>query len=248
MKLILGDCLGKLKDVPDRSIDLICIDPPYGSTPLHWDKIINFDMLWNNLDSKLIERGNVLIFGQEPFSSFVRMSNIINYKYDWYWEKERLTNVFQVKRRPGKTVETISVFGKSDSRYYPQKAVYVGKRVTNKIGKNARWSKTMAIDTEKTKPFEYIDTGERHPTQVLKFNRDNNRGALHPTQKPVVLLEYLIKTYTLEGETVLDCCMGSGSTGIACLNTKRNFIGIEKDEKYFEIAKKRIEGHINGSK
>ena len=171
----------------------------------------------------------------------LRYSLIEFYKYDWYWEKERLTNVFQVKRRCGKTIENVMVFYKNQPTYNPQKTKYCGKPVTNKIGDNARWSETMSGKDPKTKPFEYIDDGTRHPTQLLKFNRDNPRTLLHPTQKPIDLLEYLIRTYTNQNETVLDNCMGSGSTGVACLNTNRNFIGIELDQKYYDIAKNRLQ-------
>ena len=164
-----------------------------------------------------------------------------NYKYDLYWEKERATNIFQVKRRFGKTVETISIFYKKQPTYNPQMLKHNGKLVSNKI-KDGKLGKL--IDNNEKKPFNYKDNGLRYPTQILKFKRDILTCNLHPTQKPVELLEYLIKTYTNECDTVLDNCMGSGSTGIACLNTKRNFIGIEKDEHYFQVAQDRIENHI----
>ena len=239
--LYLGDCLEVMKQLPEHSVDLIICDPPYGTTPLSWDSVIPFTQLWELFYRIIKPTTPIIIFGQEPFSSYVRMSNIKQYRYDWYWEKERLTNVFQIKRRPGKTVENIMVFYKEQCVYNPQKREHLGKKVTNKIGENARWSVTQSGYDQKTKPFEYIDDGTRHPTQVLRFNRDNPRQRLHPTQKPVELLEYLIKTYSNEGMTVLDNCMGSGSTGVACLNTNRNFIGIELDENYFNIAKNRIE-------
>ena len=238
-----GDCLEVMKQIPEHSVDLIICDPPYGTTPLSWDSVIPFNQLWELFHRITKPTTPIIIFGQEPFSSYVRMSNIKEYRYDWYWEKERLTNVFQVKRRPGKTVENVMVFFKEQGIYYPQKREYLGKKVTNKIGENARWSVTQSGYEQNTKPFEYNDDGTRHPTQVLKFNRDNPRKRLHPTQKPVDLCEYLIKTYTDEEMMVLDNCMGSGTTGVACKNLNRNFIGIEKDEKYFEIAKQRIESN-----
>jgi site-specific DNA-methyltransferase (adenine-specific) len=244
MNLYRGDCLEIMSLIPDKSIDMILCDPPYGSTPLKWDQCLNFSKLWECYKKVIKSNGAILIFGQEPFSSYVRLSNIDYYRYDWYWQKERLTNVFQVKRRPGKTIETISVFYINQCNYFPQKNKHTGKLVTNKIGETARWSETMAGEKPKTKPLEYIDDGTRYPTQLLTINRDNNRKALHPTQKPVALLKYLIKTYTNEGEMVLDNCVGSGSTGIACVNTNRNFIGIEMDEKYFKIAEKRINERI----
>lgn len=241
MKLYCGDCLEVMKSIPEHSVDMILCDPPFGTTPLTWDGIIPFNKLWEQFSRIIKSTTPIILFGQEPFSSYVRMSNIKQYRYDWYWEKERLTNVFQVKKRCGKTVENIMVFYKDQCLYNPQKHDHIGKRVTNKIGDNARWSVTQSGYEQKTKPFEYNDDGTRHPTQVLRFNRDNPRQRLHPTQKPVALCEYLIKTYTNEGMTVLDNCMGSGTTGVACLNTGRSFIGIEKDEHYFEVAKHRIE-------
>ena len=225
-----------MRSIPDSSVHMILCDLPYGTTPLEWDKFIDTDLLWR--EYKRISKGAILLFGQEPFSSMLRLSNLDWYKFDWYWEKERLTNVFQVKRRPGKTIETISTFYNEQPTYNPQKNVHYGKRVTNKIGKDARWSDTMSTN-KKIKPFEYNDDGFRHPTQMLYFARDQ-RPILHPTQKPVALLEYLIKTYSNEGNIVLDNTMGSGSTGVAAINTKRRFFGIEKEQDYYDIACRRI--------
>ena len=238
--LYKGDCLAEMQNICDNTVDMILIDPPYGTTPLHWDSVLDFDKLWQQYHRIAKPNAAIVIFAQEPFASFVRMSNMKEYRYDWYWEKERLTNVFQVKRRPGKTVENICVFYKEQCIYNPQKHERHGKQVHNKIGENARWSVTQSGYNQNTKPLEYHDDGTRHPTQVLRINRDNPMKRLHPTQKPVELLEYLIKTYTNEGMTVLDCCMGSGSTGVACLNTNRNFIGIELDDSYFKIADDRL--------
>ena len=241
IKLLQGDCLELMKEIPDDSIDMVLCDLPYGNTPLHWDSVINMQKLWDVYARIIKNNGAIVLFGQEPFSSYLRISNIKDYKYDWYWEKERLTNVFQVKKMAGKTVENIMVFYKNQCTYNPQKNVHQGKKVTNKIGENARWSVTQSGYQQTTKPFEYHDDGTRYPTQLLRFNRDNPRERLHPTQKPIALLEYLIKTYTDEQDIVLDNCMGSGSTGVACIHTNRNFIGMELDEKYFNIAKERIE-------
>lgn len=238
-KLYCGDCLKVLPRLKCK-VHLVICDPPYGNTPLNWDTNIDFSKLWNAYNHVCKDNAAILIFGNEPFSSYLRLSNVKDYKYDWYWEKERLTNVFQVKHRCGKTVETISVFYSKQCIYNPQKTIYTGKPVSNKIGENAIFSKTQG-GTIYNKPIEYIDDGTRHPTQVLRFNRENNRYLLHPTQKPVKLLEYLIKTYSNENSIVLDNCMGSGSTGIACLTTGRRFIGIEKDPNFFKIASERIE-------
>lgn len=242
MEIVLkhGDCLDVMQEIPDNSIDCIICDPPYGTTPIKWDKIIDFDLLWKEYHRIIKPAGAIILFGQEPFSTYVRMSNIKEYKYDWYWEKERLTNVFQVKKRCGKTVENIMIFYNKQCTYNPQKTEYKGKKVVNKIGENARWSVTQSGYAQTTKPFEYEDDGTRHPTQVLRINRDNPRKRVHPTQKPIELLEYLVSTYTNEDDLVLDNCMGSGTTGVACKNLNRNFIGIEKEQKYFDIAKERI--------
>lgn len=239
IKLLHGDCLEYMNEIQDKSVDLILCDLPYGSTPLKWDSVIDFSKLWNEYKRVRKDNAAIVLFGQEPFSSQLRLSNIKEYRYDWYWEKERLTNVFQVKRRCGKTVENIMVFYKDQCTYNPQKSEHIGKKVTNKIGENARFSETQS-GMSCVKPLEYIDDGYRYPTQLLRFNRENPRKRLHETQKPVALLEYLIRTYTNDGGLVLDSCMGSGSTGVACVNTGRRFIGIEIDDKYFDIAEKRI--------
>lgn len=244
-KLFLGDCIDVMDTIPDNSIDMVLADLPFNTTPCYWDRLIPHRELWKCYHRICKPNSAIVLFGQEPFSSHLRLSNEKEYRYDWYWEKERLTNVFQVKRRCGKTIENIMVFYKEQPIYNPQKHKHTGRLVTNKIGDNARFSETQAGKI-KTKPLEYHDDGTRHPTQLLRFSRDNPRERLHPTQKPIALLEYLIKTYTNEDMTVLDNCMGSGSTIIAALNTDRNCIGIEKDKKYFEIAKGRIESHENG--
>lgn len=239
-KLVHADCMDVLPTLPENSFDLVLLDPPFSQTPLHWDKPLPLKDLWIQLNRVTKPTTPILIFGQEPFSSFVRMSNLENYKYDWYWVKERLTNVFQVKRRCGKVVETISVFYKKQCIYNPQKTIFTGKPVTNKIGADARWSATMAGNNPTTVPFEYVDDGTRHPTQILNFNRDNQHDVKHETQKPVKLLEYFLRTYTNEGMSVLDTCAGSGSTGVAAKNTNRQYFLIEKELEYFKVAEERL--------
>lgn len=234
----LGDCLQQMQNIPDNSIDLILCDLPYGTTKCFWDVVIPFDKLWDHYKRVLKENGVVLLFGQEPFSSLLRCSNLNMYKYDIYWEKERLTNIMQVKNRVGKTVETISVFYKKQPTYNPQMIEYNGPKRGNKV-KNGKLG-VLVDDSNSKKVKEYHDNGYRYSTQVWKFKRDTLKSNLHPTQKPVALLEQLIKTFTNENDTVLDNCMGSGSTGVACINTNRNFIGIELDENYYKIAKRRL--------
>ena len=236
IELKQGDCLELMKDIPDGSVDLVLTDPPYGTTACKWDSVIPFEPMWEQLNRIIKPNGAICLFGNEPFSSALRMSNINMYKYDWYWKKERPTNIFQVKRRPAKYCETISVFYKKQCTYNETKVQSSGRIVKNKP--KGSHSITTALNQIKVTPYD--DDGTRHPCEILEFKRDVQTCRLHPTQKPVALLEYLIHTYTNEGETVLDFTMGSGSTGVACVNTNRNFIGIELDENYFKIAKERI--------
>lgn len=237
INLMNGDCLELMKAIPDGSVDLVLTDPPYGTTACKWDSIIPLEPMWEQLKRVIKPNGAIVLFGQEPFSSALRLSSPKWYKYDWYWEKERITNIAQVKKRAGKVIENISIFYSKQPTYNPQMVKYEGKKRSNKV-KDGRMGKL--IDNTNKKVIEYNDTGWRYPTQVLKYKRDILTSNLHPTQKPVALMEYLIRTYTNEGETVLDFTMGSGTTGVACVNTNRNFIGIELDKDYFEIAQDRI--------
>ena len=230
IKLIKGDCLDKMIDIEPQSIDAIITDPPYGTTACKWDSVIPFDEMWQHLNRIIKPNGAIVLFGSEPFSSALRMSNIRNYKYDWIWEKQQGTNPFLAKKQPLRKTENVIVFNKHN--YYPQ--IVTGKPYSSfkdlsKIANRAINSKSVHRDNP---------TGERYPTNIIKYNTERKKG--HPTQKPVALMEYLIKTYTNENETVLDFTMGSGSTIVAAKKLGRNGIGIEKDDKYFEIAKERI--------
>ena len=227
VELKQGDCLELMKDIPDGSVDLVLTDPPYGTTACKWDSVIPFEPMWEQLNRIIKPNGAICLFGSEPFSSALRMSNIKNFKYDWIWQKSNVMGFLNAKKRPLKETENISVF--NSKVYYPQ-----GLEINEK-GKNRRGKQTETLGK-----YEPINKSEykNYPRTVLQFKSE--RGC-HPTQKPVPLLEYLIRTYTNEGETVLDFTMGSGSTGVACVNTGRRFIGIELDEGYFNIAKKRIE-------
>ena len=235
--IYLGDCLDLMPQIPDKSVDMILCDLPYGTTACKWDTIIPFDRLWKQYDRVCKENAAIVLFGQEPFTSVMRMSNVSNWKYDWYWEKERLTNIAQVKKRAGKTVETISVFYRKQCTYNPQMTKYDGPLRTNKV-KDGKMGKLT--DSSEKKVFEYNDTGFRYPTQVLKFQRDCLKSNLHPTQKPLLLCEYLIKTYTNEGEMVLDNTCGSGTTLLSAKNLNRQFIGIEKEKEYYDICLERL--------
>lgn len=231
MKLLNGDCLELMKDIPDKSIDMILCDLPYGTTKNKWDSVIPLNELWKQYKRIIKDHGVIALFGQNPFTSLLISSNLKMYRYDWVWVKDSGTGFLNAKKMPLKNNEMISIFYKKLSRYNPQMREGF-KPYAVKQGKNK--SKNYGHQIGATT----ISKGERYPLTTLKFKRDKNK--FHPTQKPVALLEYLIKTYTLEGETVLDNCMGSGSTGVACVNTNRDFIGIELDKKYFEIAQDRI--------
>ena len=235
-----GDCLELMKNIPDGSVDLVLTDPPYGTTACKWDSVIPFEPMWEQLNRIIKPNGAICLFGSEPFSSALRMSNIKNYKYDWIWEKTKFANFALVKKQPRKLHENISVFCLGQTTYNPQMEIgkpYIDNRTkkqdsrTMTDGQSIRFSKRNPIKNE----------GTRFPKSIIKFSNPSGKGHFHPTQKPIALLEYLIKTYTNEGETVLDFTMGSGSTGVACVNTNRRFIGIELNDGYFEIAKKRIE-------
>ena len=237
IKLYKGDCLEIMKEIPDGSIDAIITDPPYGTTACKWDSVIDFELMWEQLNRIVKHNGAIVLFGSEPFSSALRMSNIKNYKYDWIWKKNRGSNFATLKYQPFKEHEIISVFNKHN--YYPIKEERSnGGKARAKYKINAsNTGKRDTLNNMKSTDLGYIDKNLRYPSSVQKFNTEVGK---HPTQKPVALMEYLIKTYTNENELVLDFTMGSGSTGDACKNTKRNFIGIEKDENYFKIAEKRI--------
>lgn len=238
--LYKGDCLEVMKQIPDKSVDCILCDLPYGTTSCKWDVVIQFDKLWEQYKRIRKDNAPIILFGTEPFSSALRLSNIKEYKYDLYWVKEKPTNFLQLKKRFGKLTENICIFYKSQPTYNPQKYT-VDYRVSNKPKQKNNSSIVAADGFSNIKP--YNDDGTRYPCDILNFNRVTLGKTLHPTQKPVELLEYLIKSFTNEGDLVLDNCMGSGSTGIACINTNRNFIGIELDDKYFSIAEQRIKQH-----
>lgn len=246
-KLLHGDCLELMKGIPDGSVDAIITDPPYGTTACKWDSVIPFDLMWEQLNRIIKPNGAIVLFGSEPFSSALRMSNIKNYKYDWKYRKKQGTGFLNAKKQPLRDSEDICVFYKKQPDYSPQmrftgitrKGIIKAKEnnITDYVYRNGIQGKT-----------QYEDNGYKYPLTTLEGFYDksrfdssvSNKKDRHPTQKPVALMEYLIKTYTNENETVLDFTMGSGTTGVACVNTNRNFIGIEKDDKYFEIAKNRI--------
>ena len=229
MTLLQGDCLELMKQVPDKSIDLILCDLPYGTTQNKWDTIIPFDKLWAQYKRIIKDNGAILLFSQMPFGANLIMSNPKMFRYEWIWEKENSTGFLQAKKMPLKKHENILVFYKHLPTYNPQ--------MREGFKPYSQTSGRHSSNYNDYKATTTISDGTRYPIDIIKFNRDKG---LHPTQKPVALLEYLIKTYTNEGDTVLDNCMGSGSTGVACKNTNREFIGMELDEKYYKIACERL--------
>lgn len=232
VELYLGDCLTEMKKIPAGSVDMVLVDPPYGMTKNSWDTVIAFDDMWQCLRTVTKQNAAMVFFGFMPYASDLIQSNKKEFRYEWIWQKTMGVGFLNAKHMPLRVHESILVFYRSKPTYNPQmrtgfkpyKAVHNGK------SKNYGAQHTTVNKSD----------GDRYPIDILTFSHDTNK--VFPTQKPVALLEYLIKTYTNEGETVLDFTMGSGSTGVACLNTGRHFIGIEKNADIFELAKKRIEG------
>lgn len=247
INLYKGDCLEVMKDIEDNSIDAIITDPPYGTTACKWDSVIPFDLMWEQLNRIIKPNGAIVLFGSEPFSSALRMSNIKNYRYDWVWQKHKASNFMLAKKQPMKVTENISLFYKKQPFYSPQlrELTEQGKKRNNRT-QNGTFNKkdTVFGDMTNLKVYSYKDKKQGYPLNIIKINGVVNnqfsKELVHPTQKPIALMEYLIKTYTNENETVLDFTMGSGTTMVACQNTNRNGIGIEQDENYFNIAQQRI--------
>ena len=245
INLLHGDCLNLMKTIPDGSIDLCLTDPPYGTTACKWDSVIPFEPMWKELKRIVKPNGAICLFGNEPFSSALRMSNIKMFKYDWIWHKSRPTGFALAKKQPMRTHEIVSVFYSRQANYNSIKEPRDAKPESV-----ARYKYNMSLGTgtnrvnggitNKCAKIENISL--RNATTVKYFKSMVNCKIVHPTQKPVALLEYLIKTYTLENEAILDFTMGSGSTGVAAKNLNRKFIGIEQDDKYFQIATGRING------
>jgi len=246
MKLWHGDCLELMKDIPDKSVDMILCDLPYGTTACKWDTIIPFEPLWVQYKRVIKDKGAVVLFATQPFTSILIGSNFVDFKYNWYWKKSKGSNFPHAPNMPLKIMEDIVVFsqgiigheiqaGNRRMSYFPQ-GVREGTTVVKRNPNTSELSYHRESQTNHT--IGYKCKKEGYPITLLEYPSEGK--GVHPTQKPVALLEYLIKTYTLEGETVLDNTMGSGSTGVACANLKRDFIGIEKDDKYFEIAVDRI--------
>ena len=243
IELIKGNCLEVMKSIPSGSIDAIITDPPYGTTACKWDSVIDFDLMWKELNRVIKPNGAIVLFGSEPFSSALRMSNIKNYKYDWIWEKSMPTGMATSSFMPMKYHEIISVFvnkGKPTYNKIMMERSEAGKVRAKTPIQSKSESNHIKLGNQEAKQY---NPDKVNPKTILKFNSISNApkgNKQHPTQKPIALMEYLIKTYTNENETVLDFTMGSGSTMVACQNLKRKGIGIEQDENYFKIAQDRI--------
>ena len=235
-EIIHGDCLEVMRQFPDKSIDMILCDLPYGVTGCKWDTIIPFEPLWEQYERIIKDNGAIVLFGMQPFTSALVMSNPKLFKYEWIWDKHIPRNFINAKIMPMRKHENILVFGKGKVTYNPQMIE------RDKPAKVKNYSKGDSVYKLRTDNKERVYT-HRYPDTIIEGKWEANEGKLHPTQKPVALCEYLIKTYTLPGEVVLDNCIGSGTTAIACINTGRNFIGIEIEEKYVKIARERIEKH-----
>ena len=240
-KIYNEDCLGGMKRIPDKSVDMILADLPYGTTRNKWDSIIPLDLLWEQYDRIIKDNGAIVLTAQTPFDKVLGCSNLKLLRYEWIWEKTTSTGFLNAKKMPMKAHENILVFYKKLPKYNPQKTTGHIRKVSSaehKIG-------SKATSNYGEHGLTGYDSTERYPRSVQVFPTDKQKTAVHPTQKPVALFEYLVKTYTDEGETVHDNVMGLGTTAIACINTNRNYIGFEMDTNYFNLANERIEQHLN---
>jgi site-specific DNA-methyltransferase (adenine-specific) len=237
INLMHGDCLELMKNIPDGSVDMILCDLPYGTTKCKWDCIIDLKLMWLQYERIIKPNGAILLTAQTPFDKVLGASNLKLLRYEWIWEKSSATGHLNAKKMPMKAHKNVLVFYKKNPIYNYQKTEG-HKRKVSKAEHKVNCSESEVYN--KGQKLTTYDSTERYPRSVLKFSSNKQKSKLHPTQKPVELMEYLIKTYTNKNETVLDNCMGSGSTGVACVNTNRNFIGIEMDDNYFKIAEERI--------
>lgn len=232
--IYLGDCLELMKEIPGKSVDMILCDLPYGTTQNKWDSIIPLPELWAHYNRIIKDNGAIVLTAQTPFDKVLGVSNLKMLKYEWIWQKDAGTGFLNAKKMPLKDHENVLVFYKKPPVYHPQMRAGFKPYETKKGGHGTNYGTDKGAVTK--------SNGERYPLTSIKFKRDSNK--LHPTQKPVALFEYLIKTYTNEGEVILDNCIGSGTTAIAAINTGRNYIGIEMDETYFEIARDRVRKRV----
>jgi len=242
IELYNADCLIKMADIPDGSVDMVLADPPYGTTACKWDSVIPFEPMWEQLKRVAKRNAAIVLTASQPFTTTLIHSNLHRYKHQWVWNKGVGVNFMHVKRQPLKTTEDVIVFSYGTPTYNPQ--MTIKDRPQRKSNNNMGTSSGYTVDSNNKKYVGKVYT-KNYPSVIISFSsRTATSRGLHPTQKPVALMEYLIKTYTNEGDTVLDFTMGSGTTGVACKRLGRSFIGIEKDEKYFAIAKERIDNAV----
>ena len=242
-KIIQGDCLDVMKDIPDKSIDMILCDLPYGTTACKWDTIIPFEPLWEQYKRIIKDNGAIVLFAGQPFTSFLIMSNITDYRYNWIWNKKKAANFLFANKQPLKKTEDICVFYLKQPIYNPQKKINPnGIQKSGRKGIGNLIKEHLLNAPERNKAGKSYESDKLLPDNILEFSKPNR--PLHPTQKPVALFEYLIKTYTDKGDLVLDNCAGSGTTGVACQNLNRNFILIEKEKNYCEIARQRLRQEV----
>jgi site-specific DNA-methyltransferase (adenine-specific) len=235
INLMLGDCLERMKEIPDGSIDMVLTDPPYGTTACKWDSIIPFDPMWKQLKRVTKKNGAIVLTASQPFTSALIMSNVKMFKYSWHWDKVNgIRNHLNAKHQPMRKVEDVCVFYGKPVTYNPQmrEGGYISRKT--KSSQSEGFGKVSGVDSGR-------EISQLYPVDLISIESHDPNNSMHPTQKPVALMEYLIRTYTNEGETVLDFTMGSGTTGVACKNLNRNFIGIELDPDYMKIAETRIE-------
>lgn len=240
-KVLHGDCLELMSEIPDMSVDMILCDLPYGTTACSWDTIIPFDRLWAEYKRIIKDNGAIVLTASQPFTSALVMSNPSMFRCEWIWEKSTVTGHLNAKKMPMKAHEHVLVFSKKTSNYFPQKTLGHQRKVS--LVKHKKGSKHTP--NYRTYSDTSYDSTERYPRSVIKFATDKQRSALHPTQKPVALFEYLVKTYSKEGDLVLDNCAGSGTTGVACENTNRQYILIEKEQKYVDVINNRLKSHVH---
>lgn len=236
-KIYNEDCLKGMKRIDSKSVDMILCDLPYGTTQCKWDAVIPFSPLWEQYERVIKDNGAIVLTASQPFTSALVMSNVKMFKYDWVWKKTRVTGVLNAKRQPLRTKEDVLVFCKTTPRYFPQGLVACDKQTGTGVSAAGKQGDATGKITQ-TESGTYTQTQTNYPRNVIDIASAVN--TVHPTQKPVALFEYLIKTYTNEGEIVLDNCMGSGTTAVACINTNRNFVGFELDNAYFGAASERL--------
>ena len=233
IQLMHGDCLEQMKNIKTGTVDMILADLPYGTTMCKWDSIIPFEPMWAEIERITTDNAAILLFAAAPFDKVLACSNLKLFRHEWIWEKPAATGFFNAKKMPLKAHENVLVFYKSLPTYNPQKTTGHTRKISKaKVVQSECYGKQIGV--------KHYDSTERYPRSVLKFSSDKQYNNLHPTQKPLALCEYLIKTYTNKGDLVVDFCMGSGPVGVAAKKLKRDFIGIEKEDKYYAIAEDRI--------